>query len=103
MNDTHPETDLMRQTVQSGFTGKVPDHLSNLYTRATTNLTRAKKERVADLLIHFQGTLSRDEWDLGLTNLTKHAIPTGDSAPIRQPPRRIPLPHAEAEKQAIED
>ncbi|MEW8104750.1 MAG: reverse transcriptase family protein [Candidatus Thiodiazotropha endolucinida] len=93
----------MRQTVQSGFKGKVPDHLSDLYARASTNLTRAEKERVADLLIRFQDTFSRDEWDLGLTNLTEHAIPTGDSAPIRQPPRRVPLAHAEAEKQAVED
>ena len=26
MKDSYPETDLMRQTVQSGFKGKVPDH-----------------------------------------------------------------------------
>ena len=103
MKDSYPEADLMRQTVQSGFKGKVPDHLSDLYARATTNLTRAEKERVADLLVRFQDTFSRDEWDLGLTNLTEHAIPTGDSAPIRQPPRRVPLAHAEAEKQAVED
>ena len=48
-------------------------------------------------------TFSRDEWDLGLTHLTSHAIKTDGAAPVKQPPRRVPLAYAEEEKRAIED
>ena len=40
---------------------------------------------------------------MGLTNLAEHAIETDNAAPIKQHPRRVPLTHAEAEKQSIED
>ena len=35
--------------------------------------------------------------------MTEHAIPTGDAAPVKQPPRRVPLLHAADEKKAIDD
>ena len=38
-----------------------------------------------------------------MTNLAEHAIETGNAAPIKQHPRRVPLAHAKAKKQAIED
>ena len=60
-------------------------------------------EKIANLLTQFQDTFSQDEWDIGLTNITEHSIPTGNAALIKQPPRRVPLAHAEAEKKAIED
>ena len=71
----------------------VPDHLIELYERSTSGLGLAGKEKIANLLTHFQDTFSRDEWDIGLTNLTEHSIPTGNAAPIKQPPRRVPLAH----------
>ncbi|MCG8044297.1 MAG: reverse transcriptase family protein, partial [Candidatus Thiodiazotropha endolucinida] len=62
-----------------------------------------EKEKVAELLCKFQDNFLRDEWDLGLTHLTTHAIKTEDAAPIKQAPRRVPLAYAEEEKRAIED
>ena len=59
--------------------------------------------QLASLLNRFRDSFSCGEWDLGLTNLAEHAIETGNAAPIKQHPRRVPLAHAEAEKQAIED
>ena len=38
-----------------------------------------------------------------MTNLAEHTIETGNAAPIKQHPIRVPLANAEAEKQAIED
>ena len=35
------------------------------------------------LINKFQDVFSKDEWDLGLTHLTEHAISTGDAAPIK--------------------
>jgi len=41
--------------------------------------------------------------DLGLTHLTEHPINTGDAAPIKQRPRRVPLAYVDEEKGAIKD
>lgn len=97
---------VVKQAVQApekGKVGEVPTHLTELYESTVTGLCQIEKERIANLLIKYQDTFSRDEWDIGLTHLTEHSIPTGDAAPIKQPPRRVPLAHAEAEKKAIED
>lgn len=103
VKDSRPEAEAIRQALQSGSKTEIPDYLSDLYKRAITGQNVAEKGRVPNLLIRFQDSFSRDEWELGLTNLGEHAIPIGDSAPIKQPPRRVPLAHAEVEKQAIED
>ena len=81
----------------------VPDHLNDLYEGAAHGLSQSEKEQMARLLSQFQDTFSRDEWDLGLTTLSEHSIPTGDATPIKQPPRHVPLAHAAEEKQAIEE
>ena len=59
--------------------------------------------QLASLLNKFGDSFLCGEWNLGLTLLAEHAIETGNAAPIKQHPRRVPLAHAEAEKQAIED
>ena len=82
---------------------QVPDHLAGIFASASTDLDPQEKIRLAGLLNGFKDSFSCDEWDFGLTNLAEHAIATGDAAPIKQHPRRVPLAHAEAEKQAIED
>ena len=82
---------------------QVPDHLTDVHTRASTDLNPQEKMQLASLLNKFGDSFSCGEWDLGLTNLAEHAIETGNAAPIKQHPRRVPLAHAEAEKQAIED
>ena len=82
---------------------EVPEHLRDLHQRATNGLDAAGKEKVASLLVRFQDTFSKDEWDIGLTDLTEHEIPTGDAAPVKQAPRRVPLAHAADEKKAIDD
>ena len=60
-------------------------------------------KKVAQTLIKFQDTFSKDEWDFGVTHLTEHSIKTGYAQPVKQPPRRVPLAFAGAEKKAIED
>ena len=60
------------------------------------------QKRVAQLLCKFD-SFSKDEWDLGLTHLTSHAIKTEGPAPVKQPPRRVPLAYAADEKKAIEN
>ena len=55
------------------------------------------------MLSKYQDTFSRNEWDIGVTNLTEHAIQTEGKGPVRLPPRRVYLAYADKEKQAIED
>ena len=81
----------------------LPDHLIDLHERASKDLKPMESQKVANLLNKFQECFSKDEWDLGLTHLTEHEIKTGDAAPIKQPPRRVPLAYAEKEKAAIEE
>ena len=58
---------------------------------------------MAALLNNFKDSFSRDESDIGLTNLAEHEIQTGNAPLIKQPPKRVPLAYAHKEKAAIED
>ena len=96
------EVDIAREA-RKRQVSNAPEHLKDLFQRSTTSLSESEKERVADLLSKYQDTFSRNEWDIGVTNLTEHAIQTEDKGPVRLPPRRVPLAYADKEKQAIED
>ena len=103
------KTDLVSDTVpatirkaESERSTTLPEHLADLHGRATRNLTAGESVKVADLLNKYQDCFSKDEWDLGLTHLVEHDIKTGDAAPVKQPPRRVPLAYADKEKEAIE-
>ena len=82
---------------------EITKHLLTMYEQATANLSSQECKKVAQTLIKFQDTFSKDELDLGVTHLTEHSIKTGDAQPVKQPPRRVPLAFAGAEKKAIED
>ena len=43
------------------------------------------------MLIEYQGQFSAKEGDIGRTELVKHRIETGNTVPIGQRPRRLPL------------
>ena len=83
--------------------GELPEHLRDLHTRSTNGKSSFQKRVVAGLLQKYEGTFSKDEWDIGLTTLAEHPIKTGDAAPIKQRPRRVPIAYADEEKKAIED
>ena len=82
---------------------EIPSHLVDMYEKTTKELDHVQKQRVAQLLGRFKDSFSCDEWDLGLTHLTSHAIKTEGAAPVKQPPRRVPMAYADDEKKAIED
>ena len=71
------EVDIAREA-RKRQVSNAPEHLKDLFQRSTTNLSESEKERVADLLSKYQDTFSRNEWDIGVTNLTEHAIQTED-------------------------
>ena len=70
---------------------KIPHHLLSLYESAVSNCNEEQHNEVKNLLLRFQNTFSKNDIDLELTYLREHTINTGDAAPVRQAPRRVPL------------
>ena len=74
---------------QSGdVNNAVPEHL---FERCTSDLSSSDKRKARDLLIRYAHLFSKTEEDVGRTKLVKHKIDTGDKAPIKQQPRRLPI------------
>jgi len=70
----------------------VPSHLIDLYERSSAHLNENDKH---------SSTFSSSSEDIGRTQLVEHSINTGNAAPIRQPPRRLPLGQRAIERQEI--
>ena len=51
------------------------------------------RTRLRNLLVEYADILSRDEFDIGLTDLIQHDIDTGQERPVRQALRRTPMVH----------
>ena len=81
----------------------VPEHLTRLYSDTADALSDSEKAKVRSLLNHFSDVFSKDELDIGRTHLVEHEVDTGVAAPVRLPPRPVPLAYAEAEKNAIDE
>lgn len=97
----HSESKDMEENDQSTSTG-VPPHLSDLYYRAIQDKTLVEQKEISQLLHKFQSTFSKNETDLGVTNMVEHEIDTGDARPIKQPPRRVPLAFANEERKVVQ-
>ena len=80
----------------------VPGHLVDLLKTAGEDCTEDEKAQIAKMLSDYQDTFSKDEFDLGLTNLIEHSIDVGNSKPIKQPPRRVPVAFAAEEEKVIQ-
>ena len=84
-------------------TEDLPEHLRDLYRRSSENLTPAQKAQVHNLLCQYSDVFSKGPQDMGKTEEVQHHINTQDAAPIRQPPRRLPLAKQQDASQAIEE
>ncbi|KAH3837374.1 hypothetical protein DPMN_110761 [Dreissena polymorpha] len=73
-------------------------NLQSMYENACANRSHEEKLEIAKLLCRFKDSFSKDDLDLGETHLTEHSINTGNAAPIRQQPRRVPMAFAYAER-----
>ncbi|KAK6181451.1 hypothetical protein SNE40_009297 [Patella caerulea] len=74
----------------------LPVYLEELFKRSCVNLDQAHTGALKGLLLKYRDIFSKSAGDLGLTHLTQHCIDTGDTKPIKQHPRRIPLARREA-------
>ena len=56
-------------------------------------------EQLRELVVEFSDLFALSHLELGRTSIATHHIDTGDSAAVRQPPRRIPFAlHSKVEK-----
>ncbi|KAH3840505.1 hypothetical protein DPMN_113955 [Dreissena polymorpha] len=58
----------------------VPPHLKSLFEESVVGKTEEQQSVIAGLLVKYADTFLKDEWDLGLTHLSEHAINTGTKA-----------------------
>ena len=79
------------ETPNSKPPSSLPDHLRDLYARSSSGMSSAQKKQVAKLLKKYGKTFSASENDLGRTGIIKHKITTGNTPPIKQPMRRVPI------------
>ena len=96
-NGTPPKV----RKINENHTNTVPEHLHDLFQKACTGRAEEEKQQIAKTLTDFQDTFSKDEFDLGYTNLIEHTIDVGDHKPIKQAPRRVPVAFASEEEKVI--
>ena len=75
--------------------------LRELYDRSAEGLGNPEKRKLYALLLEYQDIFSKDDQDLGRTCITSHRIDTGDSKPVRQLPRRLPMSQIDEARRAI--
>lgn len=79
----------------------MPEHLQYLYRSTCVSRCEDESSRIAECLINFKDTFSKDEFDLGLTSLVEHEIDVGKHKPFKQPPRRVPVAFASEEEKVV--
>ena len=60
-------------------------HLAPILDRVDSSVPAQAKERLHSLLTAYGDVFSKDEFDLGCTNIVQYRIDTGDNRPFRQP------------------
>ena len=64
---------------------QIPSYLTDLFVRSAKQFDVEQKIKIASLLIKFQDTFAKNDFDLGLFNGDiKHRIHTGDAPAVRQ-------------------
>jgi len=75
----------------------------NLAHPIPESLTQLEREKFLALLSSYVDILASSSNDLGQTDILTHHIDTGSAAPIRQPARRVPLPHRGKVQELLND
>ena len=94
---------VLRATCEPKGEQILPEHLDELYEKASEGLHEKDSVLVKEMLCKYQDVFSKDDKDLGRTSLVQHHIETGDAKPIKQAPRRLPPYHRrEVERQVLD-
>ena len=79
------------------------DELEDLYARSCKGLDTGERQRLAALLDKHRKSFAMSADNHGRTSIVRHAIDTGDAAPIKQRPRRPPRAFEGEEEKIIAD
>ena len=79
----------------------LPDHLSELFKISCSSLSTDQQTQLKILLQRHSDAFAKSKNDIGCSDLIEHKINTGDAAPIKQNPRRLPLSKHEDAKREI--
>ena len=84
---------IKEDNTETSQLSELPEHLRELYdtTCQKENLAPRVQQSFRELLVKHANLFATSDADLGRTSLVTHDIDTGDAAPIRQPPRRVPF------------
>ena len=97
--DTSNETEV-------GSVGKddvVPQFLQKMIDGVGPSIPESTCLALEAILLRHVGVFSKDENDLGETDIMMHHIDTGDARPVRQPLRRYPAVHVEAISEHVDN
>ena len=99
-----PSDEINEDEEKSVTTEDLPEHLRELYAQSTCDMNGREAQLVLRLLIEFQTVFAKDKNDIGKLHpmYGEHEIPTGDAAPVRQRPYRVPAAFREVEEKEIE-
>jgi len=83
---------------------ELPGHLQVLFLQTVDNKELSQEAEIGlkQLLLDHQNTFAKSKADIGLCTVVQHDIDTGDTKPIKQPPRRPPLNSGTAEDEIID-
>ena len=56
---------------------ELPPHIQDLYTRSVANLHENERVSLKNLLVQYQDIFSRNDKDIGHTDIIQHTIDTG--------------------------
>ena len=89
-------------SVEGTVIESLPDHLLDLFEESSQGLSPAQSQRLKSLLAKYADVFSSGDFDIGMTSVTEHRIDTGNSRPVKVPPRRIPIHKRQEVEQTVE-
>lgn len=99
-----PDNDKIRSRfVRTQPEAPLKDTVLDLFQRSSQGLEPSQKQQLYELLKRFESVFASDILDMGRTNKVKHHIDVGGHAPIRQPPRRLPMGQAEEAERMVQE
>ena len=73
-----------------------------MYERSIKGFSMEQQNKFKEILIKYESVFSKNDEDLGKTNVVEHRIPTGESLPVKQYPYRVPLAKREIAEKEIQ-
>ena len=97
----HPVVEVLGTISDEKQNGSYESVIQEMISGVDPSVNENTKSELARLLREFSPVLSRNETDMGLTNIVMHKIDTADAAPTRQALRRQSKPASEAIDQMV--